>query len=124
MIRSVHKLIVAATEEQFEALRVFFADLGLEPAESWDGQHSRGAKFQAPAAGVEVGFGHGFPDADLVLEVDNADAYYSACQSRRASIVAPPEDTPWGARIFTIALPGNAGRVAIFSYNEPAEPVG
>jgi len=124
MIRSVHKLIVAATEEQFEALRVFFADLGLEPAESWDGQHSRGAKFQAPAAGVEVGFGHGFPEADLVLEVDNADAYYSACQSRRASIVTPPEDTAWGARIFTVVLPGNAGRVAIFSYNEPAEPVG
>ena len=78
MIRSIHKLIVPKREKDYDALVDFFAALGLTKGEAWDGRRSKGVKFDAREAGVEIGFGQGFPDADLVIEVESADAVYQA----------------------------------------------
>src|SRR5579884_4238538 len=117
MIRSIHKLLVAASEEDYSALLKFFQALGLAQGETWDGQRSRGAKFDAPGAGVEIGFGAGFPDADLVIEVENADVTYDVAHRHGFKVLEEIGDADWGARIFTLELPANAGKLAIYSYN-------
>lgn len=136
MIRSIHKLIVPKKEKDYAALVEFFDALGVRRGESWDGRRSKGVKFDAREAGVEIGIGEGFPDADLVIEVDSADAVYQAIarslrqgstkgkQSGGARSGAPIQvvneiaDADWGARIFTVEMPAGAGRLCIFSYNE------
>jgi 6,7-dimethyl-8-ribityllumazine synthase len=115
MIRSVHKLIVPKRAEDYDALVEFLTSLGLRRAEGWDGERSRGVKLQAPAAGVEVGFGRGFPDADVVIETDNVDAVYELIRQRGDRITTDIADQEWGARLFTVEAPGGL-RVAIFSY--------
>ncbi len=62
--------------------------------------------------------GEGFPRADIVIEVDSADAAYELARARRWKIAGKIADADWGARIFTLALPAGLGRVAIFSYND------
>ncbi|MGI9103377.1 MAG: 6,7-dimethyl-8-ribityllumazine synthase [Terriglobales bacterium] len=132
MIKSIHKLIVPKREPDYRALVEFFDALGLARGESWQGRRSQGVKFDAREAGVEIGIGKGFPDADLVIEVDSADDIYQAVfgkntttlarawadGSTRFNIVHDIADTDWGARMFTVELPAGAGRLAIFSYNE------
>ena len=118
MIKSIHKLIVPKREKDYQALVDFFAALGLAKGESWDGRRSKGVKFDAREAGVEVGFGEGFPDADLVIEVDSADVVYDIAQKRKIKIAGTIEDADWGARIFTLEMPAGAGRLCVFSYNE------
>ena len=118
MIKSIHKLIVPKREKDYKALVDFFAALGLAKGESWDGRRSKGVKFDAREAGVEVGFGEGFPDADLVIEVDSADVVYDIAQKRKIKIAGTIEDADWGARIFTLEMPAGAGRLCVFSYNE------
>lgn len=118
MIRSIHHLITARREQDYEALHEFFTSLGLARGESWKGKHSRGAKFHAPEAGVEVGFGRGFPDTELVIEVSDADAIHELAQRNKIRIVAEIADTSWGSRMFTVQAPAGV-RVAIFSYSPP-----
>jgi 6,7-dimethyl-8-ribityllumazine synthase len=105
MVRSFHRLFVPTREEDFRALIEFFEGLGLARGESWDGKRSRGVKLEAPEAGVEIGMGEGFPSADLVVEVDNADIVYDAAV--RAGFKVIDELTPldWGARLFTLEMP-------------------
>jgi 6,7-dimethyl-8-ribityllumazine synthase len=67
---------------------------------------------------VEIGMGAGFPAADLVLEVDSADAVYELARRRGFKIAEDIADADWGARIFTLELPAGSGRLAIFSYTE------
>lgn len=118
MIRSVHRLYIAKDERQFQALAELFDALGLSTGESWKGRRSSGMKFEAAEAGVEIGVGEDFPDADLVIEVDSADVAYEIVAARKLEILEPIADHDWGARLFALKLPGGAGRVAIFSYNE------
>src|SRR5581483_4180449 len=118
MIRSIHHLITARRERDYEALRGFFDALGLALGESWKGKRSRGAKFHAPEAGVEIGFGQGFPDAGLVIEVSDADAIHELAQRKKLKILAGIADFDWGARMFTLQGPSDV-RVAIFSYSPP-----
>ena len=132
MIRSLHKLIVPQHERDYRALVEFFDALGIMRGESWEGRRSRGVKFDAREAGVEIGVGEGFPDADLVIEVDSADAVYEAVAGKnhpglpktgvdrgtRFKITDEIADTDWGARMFTVEMPAGAGRLAIFSYNQ------
>src|SRR3954467_12537843 len=120
MIKSIHKLYVAADEARFAVLVDLFDSLGLARGESWKGDRSQGVKLEAPLAGVEIGSGEGFPKADLVIETDSADAIYELAQKRGWKIAARIEDADWGARIFVIDLPARAGRVAIYSYNDVA----
>lgn len=118
MIKSFHRLLVAKTDGEYEALKQFFSSLGLGLGEAWDGSHSRGIKLEAPESGVEIGFGEGFPAADLVVEVDSVDALYEVLQKRGVKLVEDIYDTDWGARIFTVELPANSGRLAVFSYKD------
>ncbi len=118
MIKSFHKLLVPRREQEYRALVAFFDALGMEHGESWAGRRSQGMKLEAPEAGVEIGMGKGFPEADLVIEVSSADeAYQAACQGG-LKVAEEIADTDWGARIFTLEAPAGAGRVAVFSYNE------
>lgn len=118
MIRSIHKLFVARAEKDYAALVKLFDALGISRGESWDGRRSKGVKFDSREAGIEVGFGEGFPDCDLVIETDSADATFEIAKQRGFSIVGEVEETDWGARIFMVELPAGAGRLAIFSYKE------
>jgi 6,7-dimethyl-8-ribityllumazine synthase len=142
MIKSLHKLLLAKREQDYRALLEFFDALGVARGESWGGRRSKGVKFDAREAGVEIGMGGGFPDADLVIEVDSADAVYEAITGKkkpglantgpdrgtraqtgsdrgtRVQVVHEIAETDWGARIFTVEMPAGAGRLAIFSYKE------
>lgn len=118
MIKSIHKLLVPSREEDFHALVDFFDALGLARGEAWEGRRSKGVKLEAPAAGVEIGMGHGFPDAELVIESDSADVLYELAQKRGFKLLDEIADTDWGARMFTLQLPAGAGRLAVFSYKE------
>ena len=118
MIRSIHKLLVPSSEADYRLLVEFFEALGVAKGEKWDGEHNRGVKFNAPDGGVEVGFGQGFPDAGLVIEVDNADITYDLAQRRGLRVVEEIADVAWGARIFVLEMPAGAARVAVFSYKE------
>ena len=119
MIRSIHKLVVPKRAEDYDALVEFLTALGLRRGESWDGQRSRGVKLEAPSAGVEVGFGEGFPNADMAIETDSADVIYELVRQRGDRILSDIADQDWGARLFTVAAPGEL-RVAIYSYTQPA----
>ena len=128
MIRSIHKLIVPKKDKDYASLVEFFVALGVSRGESWEGRRSKGVKFDAREAGVEIGIGEGFPDADLVIEVDSADAVYQAITSPPSAksgrkggpprVMSEIADADWGARIFTVEMPAGAGKLCIFSYKE------
>jgi 6,7-dimethyl-8-ribityllumazine synthase len=118
MIKSIHKLLVPKREEDYQALLAFFDALGLMHGESWNGTRSKGVKLDAPEAGVELGFGEGFPDADLVFECNNADELYAQAKRHGMKIVDDIQDLDWGAHLFTLQMPAGGGKLAIFSYNE------
>lgn len=118
MIKSFHRLFVCRSEEEYKALTEFFGALGLPRGEAWDGRRSKGVKFDAPEAGVEIGKGEGFPTADLVIEVDSADVVYQYAREHEFKITEEIVDADWGARMFTLELPHGLGHLAVFSYNE------
>jgi 6,7-dimethyl-8-ribityllumazine synthase len=118
MIKSFHRLFVTNDQDEYKDLTEFFAALGLIPGEKWEGRRSRGLKLDAPEAGVEIGTGEGFPNADLVIEVDNADVIYEVVTKRKIKVLEDIRDADWGARMFTMELPGGAGKLAVFSYKE------
>jgi 6,7-dimethyl-8-ribityllumazine synthase len=118
MIKSIHKLMVPKREEDYRALVTFFDALGLKRGEAWEGRRSKGVKLDAPEAGIELGFGEGFPDCDLVIECDNAHALYAQAQRHSMKIVDQIKDLDWGAKLFSLELPAGFGKLAIFSYNE------
>jgi 6,7-dimethyl-8-ribityllumazine synthase len=118
MIKSFHRLFVCKSDDEYKSLENFFQSLGLATGESWDGQRSKGIKFEVPESGVEIGSGQGFPDADLVIEVDNADIVYQYAKEHQFAVTEDISDCDWGARLFTLALPHNLGRLAVFSYKE------
>ncbi len=120
MVRSLYKLMVLPGVQEFNAIRAFLQSLGLATGESWEGGNSRGVKFNATEAGVEIGFGEGFPSADMVLEVDSADEFYELVARQKTPILEEIADTDWGSRMFTLAAPGGL-RLAIFSYSSPPE---
>src|SRR4051812_2043367 len=118
MIKSIHKLLVPTSGAEYQALLAFFDALGLMHGESWDGHRSKGVKLDAPEAGIELGIGEGFPDADLVIECDNAHELYAQALRHKLKIVEEPRDLDWGAHMFSLELPAGFGKLAIFSYNE------
>ena len=118
MIKSIHKLLVAKSEADYGALLACFDALGLMHGESWNGRRSKGVKVDAPEAGIELGIGEGFPDCDLVIECDNADALFAQAQKHKLKVLDAPSDRDWGARMFSLELPAGFGKLTIFSYNE------
>lgn len=52
-------------------------------------------------------------DRELMIFTDDVDAYHAECVTRRAPIVNPPVDEPWGLREFSVLDPhGNRLRFA------------
>ncbi|HZQ90896.1 MAG TPA: 6,7-dimethyl-8-ribityllumazine synthase [Terriglobales bacterium] len=121
MILSLHHLRVARSEREFSSVVELFESLGLEQCDAWNEKRSRGAKLRAPLGGIEIGHGRGFPDAELVLEVDSADAYFELAKNRKLRIVQKISDQEWGARLFILEAAGGM-RVAVFSYEPKPEP--
>ncbi|HLH07474.1 MAG TPA: 6,7-dimethyl-8-ribityllumazine synthase [Terriglobales bacterium] len=117
MIKSFHKLLVPKSEADYKALTEFFSALGLAGGEMWEGRRSRGMKLEVPEAGIEIGMGQGFPDADLVIECDSADQLYEIAQRRGFKVAEEIADQDWGARMFALEIPGGYGKLAVFSYN-------
>jgi len=104
--------------EEYAALAGFLEALGFARGESWQRPRNRGIKLQAPESGIEIGLGEGFPDAELILEVDSADIVYEQANRLGCTVVQEIADCDWGARMFTIELPKVRARLAIFSYTE------
>ncbi len=118
MIKSIHRLLLPANAEDYQALVGFLEALGFRRGETWERARNRGIKLEAPEAGIEIGLGEGFPDADLILEVDNADIIYEQVSRLGGVVLREIADCDWGARMFTIELPGVGARLAVFSYRE------
>jgi 6,7-dimethyl-8-ribityllumazine synthase len=118
MIKSIHHLLLPANAEEYAALAGFLEALGFARGESWQRPRNRGIKLQAPESGIEIGLGEGFPDAELILEVDSADIVYEQANRLGCTVVQEIADCDWGARMFTIELPKVRARLAIFSYTE------
>jgi 6,7-dimethyl-8-ribityllumazine synthase len=118
MIKSFHRLVTCKSEEEYREITEFFASLGIERGESWEGRRSKGMKFDAPEAGIAIGIGEGFPPAELVIEADSADMVYQLAQRHGYKVIDQIADCDWGARMFTRELPCGLGRLAVFSYNE------
>ena len=118
VIRSFHRLFVPASDEEFRSLENFFSALGFAPGENWSGRRSKGCKFEAFESGVELAMGQNTPDADLVVEVENADIVAEAARSKGFTFTAEIADCDWGARLFVLEIPAGFGRLAVFSYNE------
>lgn len=118
MIRSFHRLLLPVRDEDFRLLEDFFSAIGFAPGETWNGQRSRGRKFEAFESGVELAMGEGMPTADLVVEVDNADIVAEAARAKGFPFVSDVADCDWGARLFVLQIPAGFGNLAVFSYNE------
>lgn len=118
MIKSIHRLLLSANAEDYSELVGLLESLGFERGETWDRPRSRGIKLQAPESGIEIGSGEGFPDAGLILEVDNADILYEQVHRLGCTVVQEIADCDWGARMFILELPRGHGRLAVFSYKE------
>jgi 6,7-dimethyl-8-ribityllumazine synthase len=118
VIRSFHRLIVPASDEDYRLLEDFFSALGFAPGESWSGRRSQGHKFEAFESGVELARGEGMPEADLVVEVDSADIVAEAARLKGFTFVSEIAECDWGARLFVLRVPCGFGNLAVFSYNE------
>lgn len=118
MIKTFHRLFFCNSDEEYKALDAYFRTLGFAIGETWEGHRSKGIKFEAAESGVEIGMGEGFPNAGLVIEVDNADTVYQYAKDHSFKVVEEIADHDWGARMFTLELPLSLGRLAVFSYNQ------
>jgi len=116
MVKSFHRLFVPQNESDYRALVDFFESLGMAPGEHWEGRRSRGIKLDAPESGVEIASGEGFPVADLVIEVDNAQIVADLARRKGYKFVAEINGTDWGSSMFTLEIPGGFGNLCVFSY--------
>jgi len=118
VIRSFHRLLLPALDEDFRSLEQFFSALGFAPGEHWNGRGSKGCKFEAFESGIELAMGQDMPNAELVVEVDNADIVAEAARAKGFTFVSEIADCDWGARLFVLKVPAGFGNLAVFSYNE------
>jgi 6,7-dimethyl-8-ribityllumazine synthase len=110
--------MLPASDEDYRLLEEFFSALGFAPGEDWSGRRSKGRKFEAFESGVELAMGEGMPNADLVVEVDNADIVAEAARAKAFPFISEIADCDWGARLFVLQIPAGFGKLAVFSYNE------
>ena len=118
MIRSFHRLLLPASDEDFRSLEEFFSSLGFAPGESWSARNSKGRKFEAFESGIELANGKDMPNAELLVEVDNADIVAETARAKGYTFVSDIADCNWGARLFVLQIPAGFGKLAVFSYNE------
>lgn len=121
MIKQIYLVRLAADDEQFKALDEFFAVIGLDRAEEWQGRHNKGVLFRSARFGIEVGSGGDFPRCDLVMEVADANSAYDFIRQRGFKIAEEISDRRFGGRMFLVEpVPGQ--KVAIFSYLPEKRP--
>ncbi len=121
MVQTIFFVRLAASDEAFTSLARFFADLGLEPAEDWQGRQDRGLLFRTPQAGIEIGMGGEFPPTDLVVQVANADSAYDIIRARGYRIASEIADQSFGGRMFLVE-PAPGQRIAVFSWRAEKQP--
>lgn len=121
MIKTISFVRLARNEDEFNSLENFFAALGLEASESWEGAHNRGVRYRTPQAGIEVGRGGDFPHADLICEVADANSAYEIVKARGFKITEELGDRSFGGRMFLVE-PAPGHRVAVFSYLPEERP--
>lgn len=121
MIKAVQFAHLAKSSKDFAALVEVLDALGLERGDGWEEKRYRGVIFLAPQGQLGVMQGEGFRSAHVRLEVTDADALYELARRKKLRIAQEIEDTPWGARWFTIEAGGI--RIAVFS-PPAAEPSG
>ena len=114
MIKNVRMLRRAKNKAEFEQLTEFFSQLGLAEGERWEGRSNSGHVFLAQDGGIEVALGEGFPEADLVFEVNDADGVYELLKKRGWKKITKPEDQAFGARMFTVEVAGQT--LAFYNY--------
>jgi 6,7-dimethyl-8-ribityllumazine synthase len=121
MIKSIYYVRIAKEEKDFQAWRRFLEELGLDPAEDWEGRHNRGVLFRTPQAGIEIGMGGDFPATDLILEVADANSAYEVVKARGFKIAEEINDRRFGGRMFVVE-PAPGEQVAVFSYLPERRP--
>jgi 6,7-dimethyl-8-ribityllumazine synthase len=114
MIKNVRMLRLARNKAEFQQLKEFFSALGLRSGEHWEGRSSSGQQFLCEDGRIEVGVGEGFPEADLVFEVNDADGIYELLKTAGWKKLTKPEDQEWGARMFTAEVAGQSA--AFYNY--------
>lgn len=114
MIKNLRMLRLAKNKAEFQQLKEFFSAVGLRGGEHWEGRSNSGQVFLVEDGGVEIGVGDGFPDADLVFEVNDADGVYELLKKKGLKKLSKPEDQDFGARLFTAEVGGQS--VAFFHY--------
>jgi 6,7-dimethyl-8-ribityllumazine synthase len=110
--------MLPSSAEDYRLLEEFFSALGFAPGENWSGRRSQGRKFEAFESGIELATGEEMPDAEFVLEVDNADIVAEAARTKAFTFLSDVADCEWGARMFVLQIPAGFGKLAVFSYNE------
>lgn len=114
MIKNLRMLRLAKNKAEFQQLKEFFSQLGLDEGEHWEGRSNSGHVFLVADGGIELGLGEGFPEADLVFEVNDADGVYELLKKKGWKKLTKPEDQEFGARIFTVEVGGQS--VAFYNY--------
>ncbi len=114
MIKNVRMLRLAKNKAEFQQLNEFFSQLGLPSGEQWEGRSNSGQVFLCVDAGIEVGFGEGFPEADLIFEVNDADGAHELLKKHGWKKLTKPEDQEFGARLFTVEVAGQ--KIAFYNY--------
>ncbi|HEY3929210.1 MAG TPA: 6,7-dimethyl-8-ribityllumazine synthase [Candidatus Koribacter sp.] len=114
MIKNLRMLRLAKNKAEFQQLNEFFSHLGLTKGEHWEGRSNSGQVFLVEDGGVEVALGEGFPDADLVFEVNDADGAYELLKKKGWKKLTKPEEQPFGARMFTAEVAGHG--IAFYNY--------
>ncbi|ABF40216.1 Riboflavin synthase [Candidatus Koribacter versatilis Ellin345] len=114
MIKNLRMLRLAKNKAEFQQLKEFFSQLGLRDGEHWEARSNSGHVFLVEDGGIELGVGEGFPEADLVFEVNDADGVYELLKKKGWKKLGKPEDQPFGARLFTAEVGGQ--NVAFYNY--------
>jgi 6,7-dimethyl-8-ribityllumazine synthase len=114
MIKNLRMLRLAKNKAEFQQLKDFFAALGLTTGEHWEARSNSGQVFLVDDGGIEIGVGEGFPEADLVFEVNDADGVHELLKKKGYRKLTTPEDQPFGARMFTAEVGGQS--VAFYNY--------
>lgn len=114
MIKNLRMLRLARNKAEFQQLKEFFSDLDLSTGERWEGRSNSGQVFLVQDGGIEVGVGAGFPNADLVFEVNDADGVHEYLKKKGYKKLTDAEDESFGARMFTVEVAGQ--RIAFYNY--------
>ena len=114
MIKNVRTLRLSKNKAEFQQWKDFLSQLGLGDGEHWESRSNSGHVFLVEDGGIEIGLGEGFPDADLVFEVNDADGVYELLKKKGWKRLSKPEDQPFGARLFTAEVGGQS--VAFYNY--------